>query len=308
MVENTNQSNANQEKFPVYQGVASVKIVAINPNNAKLRELGRNIPEDAPEPSYMIESDKDGKRRLMFKIRFMAEIGELKSHPIIPLDFIVSKDLSLSKDNTTQTCMVMDDYGRSAWATKDDIKNKRIPTYDGKPVALDKKYRMAHQGEFPLISFIMKYLAMEPYERQDANGNWIRTAKPGRLYFDNWDALCNGDLTELAGMISLHPENQVKVVFGVRIDPETNKTFQTFMNTYFISNAAFVNSQGIYPSVQKRIEKAKKRATIPVKFSAAPVHEYKEQPSVVADNSVEDLPEETFNTTDIEEDDLPFDV
>lgn len=267
--------------FKKFTGVASVNIVAINPDNAKLRKLGFDIPEDAPEQTYLFSSDKGNFAR----VRFMAQIQDIAEKPIIPLDFTIRKDYRLNGDGTK--CQIIDQFGRTAWATKEETRSRSIPQYANGPAKISVPYKMCHSGEEEIVRFLMKYLNVTPLEIFSRTANaYVPTKDPGMLIIDHWDKLCEGDVSEIAGYIALKPKNCVKVILGVRLT-DNNRTYQLFINSAFLSNNSFVNpSTGVYDLAKKHIDRyMENKDEDSYVFSARAVQPYVEEASVVEDNS-----------------------
>lgn len=254
MIGNTNASKQPTEfvDVPKYVGVASVKIVAVNPNNDKLRVLGWNIPEGAEEPKYVVEkAQDDGTLRKSARVRFMAQIQDFDDKPIVALDFWISPGAFFNRDSSK--CQIIDSYGRTAWATKEELKNGTIPQYSSGPANIATPYKPAHRGEERLVKFLMKYLCCTPFEVKDRNtGKFIRSANPGQLTIDNWQALCNGNASEIVQYLASQPDNRVKVILGIS-QTDDNKSYQAFVDDLFIANGSRPEN-GVYPAAERAID------------------------------------------------------
>lgn len=301
MIENFNQSKNSSAEFVdvrKFVGVASINILAINPNNAKLRSYGWTIPDDADEPKYVVVNE-DGKKSA--RIRFLVQIQDLDDKPIVPMDFWIRPDLNLNQDGTK--CKILDSFGRTAWATKSEVQSHSIPQYANGPANISSDYKPCHVGEDTLIQFLMKWLNMTPLDIL-RDGVWRKAEKPGKLTIDDWNALCNGNVAELAKIISYVPENRCKVVLGLRKTDE-NKSYQTFLPTCFLSNGTRKDLTGAYPKAAKEIEKyLENRESTNFEFSAFSVKEYKEEATEVNDSSSSGFPNSGAAVS--EDDDLPF--
>ncbi len=307
MIENVNASKNPGEftQLPRYIGVASVNILAINPDNAKLRKYGFNISDGSDEPNYIVTyTQPDGTKKQMTKIRFLVQIQDIESKPIIYLDYLCSNKIVTNRDNTKGK--IIDTYGRCAWATKDEIKGKQIPTYaDGKAANIGTPYSLCHQGEEEIITFLFKYLNITPFQIFNrATGKYENSKNPGKLTIDNWEALCNGNIKELAQYVALQPENRVKVILGVNTT-ENNRSYQTFIPEGYIGNGALPDrTTGEYNNANKLIERfMSMRDSNKYSFSAKPVCEWKVTPSNVDATIDTSFSDEYFKT---ETDDLPF--
>jgi hypothetical protein len=305
MIENANASKqpSNGEFIDIkkYIGVASLNVVAINPNNEKLRMYGWNIPEGADEPVYIKTFEKDGKQQQMTRIRFLVQIQDLEDKPVTYLDFICKPEFSQNNPEPNSGKLkkwkIIDSYGRTAWATKEEIEGHKIPQYTNGPANISTPYKICHPGEEELISFLYKYLNITPLQIFDrTKQTWVTTTNPGRLTIDDWKSICDGNTKELAYYVSQFPQNCVKVVLGVQTTDD-NKTYQTFLNTGYIGNGSRPNmGTGEYDAARKLIDKYySTRDQSQYSFSAAPVREWTVTASKVEDNSLEPQP-----------DDLPF--
>lgn len=295
MIENANASKnaASGENFSdikKYIGVASINVLAINPNNTTLRMYGWQIPEDADEPKY-VTTNNEGKKSA--RVRFLAQIQDLDDKPVVALDFWIRPEIQFNKDLTK--CLIIDSFGRTAYGTKSEVQAHAIPQYANGPANISNDYKPAHVGQDALILFLMKYLNVTPLQMFSAKSNqWVATKNPGRLTIDYWDKLCNGDVSEIKSYIALQPDNRVKVVLGIRTTDD-NKNYQTFLPSCFIGNGARVDiTTGEYASARKAIDKFVEYRS-GYTFSAVPVKEWTETATEVVDQSTqEDMP--NFNS------------
>lgn len=299
-----------------YSGVASISVLALNPNNAKLRSYGWQIPEGADEPNYT-NVDKDGRKS--FRLRMLVQIHDLDEKPVIALDYWLSPEVMFNKDRTK--CKVIDSFGRTAWGTKAEIQGHKIPMFsNGNYANISSDYKPCHGGEEEVVAFLMKFLNVTPLQIFDRKKNaWINSKDPGHVTIDSWANLCNGNLSEIKAAIAMQPENRVKVILGIRTTDE-NKSYQTFLPTTYIGNGSIPDrNTGEYTSARKAIDRyftslqqrSEKEPTFVmpnVEFSAAPVKEWNVTATEVADNADTneapsfDSPEYTKQV----DDDLPF--
>lgn len=312
MINNTNASknsySGDFQDYKKYIGVASINIVGINPNNEKLRKLGWDIPEGADEPKY-VTMKEDGTGIKSTRISFLVQIQDFDDKPIIPINFFIRPEFM--KNKAGDKAKIIDQYGRTAWATEPEIKARKIPQYaSGVTASIAVPYKGCHFGEEELVNFLMKYLNVTPFSIFDSKANaWRNSPNPGMLTIDNWDELCKGNVSELVQYVSLQPENLVKVVLGVMQNDE-NRIYQTFLNNGYIGNGARTNESGEYASARKLIDKfndrrADSQSTVAYKFSAMPVKEWKLEASQVNDNTAAMFDSDTSALSD--DDDLPWD-
>ena len=315
MIENVNASKVagSGESFDKFIGVTTCHVVAINPNNAALKKFGWTIADDADEPQY-VTTTSDGKKNA--RVRFLVQMDDFKDKPAIALDFWVRPEYRVNADQTK--CQIIDKYGRAAWATKEEIKGKKVPQYKSGPANISTPYKLAHGGEEELVTFLMKLLNVTPLQifKRDANnvngGEWVNNTNPGSLTIDKWGDLCDGKVGELQEYVSLMPDNRLKVILGVRYNNANNRWYQTFLNTGFLGNAAYLDlSRGFYPAAQNLIAKFNQGNTRAedYQFEAGPVRIWTEKTSETevkpADNQILDFGSSDFAGS--ADDDLPFD-
>lgn len=307
--------NANASKNPMtgdyldikkYIGVASVNIVAVNPNNETLRKFGWNLPEDADEPNYIsTRQDANGKTITSARVRLLAQVQDFDEKPIVSLDFWVRPEKLVNKEGTK--CKIIDQYGRTAWATKEEVQKKEIPTYsNGNKANISTPYKMCHSGEEELVSFLLKYLNVTPFQMFDrVQNSWVPTKNPGKLTIDDWNGLCNANVKEIAEYLACQPENRVKVVLGVR-SSDDNKTYQTFLTSKFIGNGVrFDLTTGEYAVARKAIDSYMAYYGNNTVFSASPVKEWKETATQVTESKPTTMFDDEGNFV-ADDDDLPF--
>lgn len=314
MITNTNTSKQPTEIIDIQKfiGVASVKIMAINPDNAKLRALGWQVPEGADEPSYVVEkTQEDGTVRKSARVRFMCQIQEFPDKPIVALDFWIRQNPWINGAGTKM--QIIDQFGRTAWGTKDEVRSNSIPEYSSGPAKIALPYKPAHRGEEQLVKFLMKYLCCTPFETYDRKTeSYVKSKNPGRLTIDDWNSLCNGDAKELRSYVASQPDNLLKVILGVRTTDD-NKSYQTFIDDTFLANGARAEG-GVFTFAQKAID-----TTIAdgyhdnCQFSAEPVKPFVITPTDVKPaetvSTMTDNVDALFGNGDAAldfEDDLPF--
>lgn len=327
MIENINDSKTPRSGEFVdvkkFIGVGSVNIVAINPNNATLRKYGWAIPDDADERSYVYTKDKNGNPDNKAKVRFLLQIQDLKDKPVVPFDIWIRPEAFL--DKTGQKCKVIDAYGRTAWASKEEYKAHKIPRYTNGPADIDSHYAACHPGESELVTFLMRYLNCTPLtEFNRTTKAWEPTSAPGKLTIDNWKELCVGNVNELKQYVASKPENRLKLIFGVET-LDNNHTVQRFMVPSSIKDRGYIGNgaspdtaTGEYIQARKAIDAwLKDNNESTVTFTASPIREWVETATDVDDNSskmfdsegnytADDLPEDIPMGPDSFGNDLPF--
>lgn len=309
MIENYNESKTSEfADYKKYIGVGSINVLCVNPDNAKLKMYGWNVADNADEPQYVIEKERDGKIVKSTRVCLLVQIRDLEDHPIIPLNFWIGPEISQSGDGSK--AKIIDNFGRTAWGTRDELKAHKIPEYKSGPANISSDYRLCHRGEEELVTFIFKYLNITPLQvfSRTSNG-YENTKNPGKFAFDNWNAMCAGDMKELEGYLKLQPQNCMKVVFGIRTNDD-NKTFQSFINTRYIGNSVMPDKNtGDYASAQNIIDKyMAQHPNSTEQFSASPIRVWEQTASVdIKDNSGSMFDDDgNFVDSSSSVDDLPF--
>lgn len=221
-----------------YIGVAPVFVLGVNPTKAKMEEM-LNISLDE-EPNYVGEIDNNGTKvpnvRISFYIKPDANKVGLEVSPINMAMFL-RKEFRFNKDNTK--VQVIDKYGRTAWVTKEQCNKKEIPIYsNGQPAKIDSGYRPAYVGEENLVNFLKCYLNIPNVDVYNSKtGVWSTHENPtdceaGLECIENY---FKGDFSELQNIISMRPNNKVKVLFGVKTTDD-GKQYQAVYTEKFLKN------------------------------------------------------------------------
>jgi hypothetical protein len=199
-------------------------------------------------------------------------------------------------------------YAQTAWATKADIQGKKVPQYTNGPARINLPYKMCHRGEDTLTIFLHRLLNVTALtEWNKATNSYEPTKNPGRICFDNWSQIAEGNTREIAEMISTRPDNAVMVILGVQTTPD-NKTYQTFLSYGDIQHAPYLGNgsrpdyqTGEYTVARRRIDAY--NDSFPnnsCTFSAATVKEWTVTPTEVKDNSGNEPFDTTGSATSLE--------
>lgn len=264
------KGNESTEGAPIvrYTGVGSVFVRGINPNKTELEKFyGREIEN---EPQYNSVNDNNIPQ---VRLDFLVEADQEK----YGFEFKSKVSLFLRREPRVSQAgkkQVIDKYGRTAWATEQEIASKSIPVYgNGKPANIDANYRVAYSGEEDLINFLIAYLNI-PSPQKYVNGEWIMNdaAKlvDSEAMLEHIEDYFKGDFSELKSIIGYQPNNKVKVLFGVR-NTEDGKQYQTCYTSMFLKNS--VND---YSRIDKDLQETKNRGALSTsEFEVSDLHEYK---------------------------------
>lgn len=195
-----NSSEKTVREKTVYTGLADCKVLAINPNLAKLKSLGINAQS---EPEYI---GADGRVRVDIWLKTENEAA-------------VTTKLSIWLENVLRESSAgkpqwINKYGRTAWFNDES---------EAQSWFLLNGVRQAYKGEENLHKFLQAYL------------NTIYNTRD-KIYdecqIDNMEGLLKGDLSELQSILTAYPDNTVRVLFGAKIT-EDGKVYQNVFNKFF---------------------------------------------------------------------------
>jgi hypothetical protein len=300
------KSTVNSFSFKRYIGIAPCKILAVNPNKAKMEELFGSAPEN--EPVYVGKDEKLNvpNTRITFVVQ---PIADFEVAPI-SISFFLTKSAMISQAGK---CKVIDKYGRTAWVTKEEFTAKAIPMYSNGPAQLDKDYKPCYIGQEELVKFLISYMWIEPIKLWNNNERKFYenpNKEACECSLDNIDKYFNGDISEITKCLEIQPENIVDICFGVR-NTEDGKQYQAFFKEEFTRGGA-----RSHKNIERALQQAKERgayattefATTDFKEYSFQVTEFKPQ----AENEV--LPDfasaapavPDFSTPTASEDNLPF--
>lgn len=187
------KANASSQggEFKKYVGVGSFRVLGVNPTKAELEKFyGREVQN---EPEYIKDKvdEQDGNKpykqmRISFLIQADKEYEdgkEIKENKALKeplkttINFFIDSRYFYNRDKTK--VQVIDKYGRTAWVTIEQCRNKQIPVYSNGPARLDVDYRPAFRGENELTQFILNYLNVTPIENYNTNtGQWVTNPHP----------------------------------------------------------------------------------------------------------------------------------
>lgn len=251
------------------QGVAAGTIEAVNPDLKTIKELFPHS-QATEEPKYVgtttVKNSKDNdvevpQIRLAFIFKTDPAISTNNGiEATINIPIFLSKGYSYSHKNGITKVKVIDKYGRTGWATQEEVKTHAIPEYANGPANIDKDYHPCFLGEDELVSFIIAYLGLpRPDVWDDDAKKYVMKTKEDELaesvcVLDHLDDYFKGDISELREILSYQPDNRVKVVLGVR----TNNNGNQYQAAYTKQWIKLGTSN--YKNVAKDIEDEEKNA------------------------------------------------
>lgn len=255
--------------FKMYKGMAAFNIVAVNPTKAELEALtGREIEND---PEYIGKTD-EGKEQV--RVVFYAKTApEAKLNNgielLVPISFMLTKDYKVGQNSGKY--QIIDKFGRTAWATKEEVQSKSIPQYSSGPANISADYRLAWQGEEFLVDFLIQWLNIPgPAVYKDKVWVMKENTDDSEVSLD-MAALFKGDVKELKELITLAAAYTVKGAVGIRTVDNENGTrqYQAVFTRKFAKNAVTD-----YSRIDAAITEFQNAGGAPgTEFSTQPLHE-----------------------------------
>lgn len=241
-----------------YTGVGSVYVKGINPSKEELEKFFDT--ELQKDTEYLSETEIEGTKVPQVRLDFLVETDPEKNLDVNgnPIELKTRVTFFLRRAPRVSRAMkkqIIDKYGRTAWATAEEIANKQIPVYsNGKPANIDADYRIAYWGEEELTNFLIAYLNI-PSPQKYVNGEWTmvdaKDLPDSEARLDNIENFFKGDFSELKTIINLQPNNKVKVLFGVRT-ADDGRQYQAAYTREFLKNGV-----KDYNGIAKRLNEAK---------------------------------------------------
>lgn len=267
------------KEFKRYIGVTPVFIKAINPDKKEHEELFNTTLEEAPK--YIeTKEDENGKPYKNARIQLVLNPDVEKigfEMPLVTMAlFLQDRPRVGAKSGKTQ---VIDKYGRTAWASPEELETHAIPQYKNGPADIDKDYRPAYVGEEELMEFVKAYLCIPSITVWDNNLKKMvpnPKVKPEECEcrFDNLANVFKGDFSEVKDALGFQPTNKVKVLLGVRTDVNTGKLYQAVYTRKFLRNSS-TNFNPLEKDIQEMIRNAAENGRVlTTEYEVVPVHEY----------------------------------
>ena len=243
--------------------------------------------ENAPEYLSVVEVGEDKHKVPNVRIDFIVKTDAEKCGGIeftTKVAFFIRKEPRVNRDGSK--VQVIDKYGRTAWVTKEQYKNKEIPVYSNGPANNDKDYRACFHGEEDLTNFIKASLNI-PNVMKYVNEKWVMCDNPSdcEARLEHIEDYFKGDFSELRGVIALQPTNKVKVLFGVRTTDD-NKQYQAVYNQMFLKN-----NITDYSKLDKDLQDRKAAGAYPTtEFTVGDLKEYNVEATNFSNSDSSDMP------------------
>lgn len=255
--------------FKMYKGMAAFNIVAVNPTKAELEALTGKELEN--EPEYVGKTDEGKEQVRVVFYGKTAPDAKLNNgiEMLIPISFMLTKDYRVGQ--TSGKYQIIDKFGRTAWATKEEVQSKAIPQYTSGPANISADYRLAWQGEEFLTDFLIQWLNIPgPAVYKDKVWVMKENTDDSEVSLD-MAALFKGDVKELKELVTLAAAYIVKGAVGIRTVDNENGTrqYQAVFTRKFAKNAVTD-----YSKIDAAITEFQNAGGAPgTEFSTQPLHE-----------------------------------
>lgn len=291
------------QDFKRYIGVSPMFVKGVNPNKAEHEALFNTTLDE--NPSYVTDvTDNDGNTFKSARVQIVFQMAKDKyasdselledfkntENPKVSMAlFIQNRPRVGASSGKTQ---VIDKYGRTAWATPNDLATHSIPVYSNGPADIDKNYRPAYVGEEELIHFIKVFLRIPDITVWDANlqkrvPNTKVKPEECECMLENIDNLFKGDFSEIKEAIGFMPMNRIKVLLGVRTDAETGRLYQSVYTRRFLDNKSS-NYNSLNKEIQEMVQNALSNGrSVNTEYQVVPVHEYSVTPTTFSQDNTE---------------------
>jgi hypothetical protein len=273
-----------ESSFKLYQGVGAFKVVAINPTKKELEDMGRTVNE---EPTYIGKNDK-GETTARIQVYVVTNPDSSVNNGVqITTSFMFNLTRAKRVGSDSGKIQVIDKFGRTAWATQEDINNKAIPVYSNGPANISGDYRPVAIGEENLVNFLIAWLNIPSVMEYNRTNNTFTMRKDTEECEVSIDLakIFSGDFSELQEIVKLAKEFEVKGAFGVRTTDKGQ--YQAVFTRMFLRNGSTK-----YEKLEAAITEAKEHgAEANTEYSTLPLHEYDVKPTEFKkQDATEELP------------------
>ena len=192
-----------------FTGVENFNVIAVCPSKGDLETLFERDLSYTPEYlGKQTVKDGDGEREVdQVRIDFYLNNGDVENPISTKESFYVMNTHHMS---ATGKVKVINDFGKSTWLTKEDIKNKTVP--HNMSWYNTSGLKVAKRGEEELVDFIVNLLNL-PFDLTK-----VTDPKEAHAKFEKerWDAMFKGDFSFIQSIIE-GTNNKVGVALGVKI-------------------------------------------------------------------------------------------
>ena len=191
---NNSQEAVSGGGVPLYVGIAPVSVIAVNPTQAELAELGVNLKS---EPEYKATLSEKEYQKVTFWVKHTGPDF------ITRFDVLMQPNIRVSKDGSKS--MWTNNRGQISWSDSDP--SAKYDWYHAEGV------RKAYHAEDTLLNFIKA---------------WANVSNGGDCYLETIDKIVNGDVAELRQLVTALADNKVRLLMGVK-----DEKYQTIYTKHF---------------------------------------------------------------------------
>lgn len=227
-------SSESTGSFKRYVGVAAVKVLSVNPNKDEWEKItGSTLQKDPEYTAVMEDGTKVAKVTLLVQPDATKTIGNIDA--VIPVTFWFRRRPVQGKNSGK--FQVIDKYGRTAWATEEEIAAHKVPQYSNGPADLDADYRKIVDGEEAFTNFLKAHLVIPSITFLDKNGVRKTNEHPEdcEARLDNIMKIFDGNFKEIETILGYQKDNYSKMLFGVKTTDD-GKEYQDVYMGWFTTN------------------------------------------------------------------------
>lgn len=209
---NQTKEAQSQTKFQaeVLEGLATCKVLAINPTKEQLHQIGINTEK---EPVYASTKQVSGRlfpdfpkdTEPLLRIVVWLELisPETLKGKKIAHTFWMNGNTKTTKDGRIQ---IIDEFGRFAFISKEDLTQRKIPKNKNGNNSVSDKYRPAWIGETEVTDFLRTWVKVPFYQEGKSNPDDCAI----RLEIDN--GFWKGNVTEITSLLPICKDRKIKVL------------------------------------------------------------------------------------------------
>lgn len=275
-------------EFDRYIGIGTFGVLGVNPTKEELSKVyGREVEKDQ---EYTGKYEVNGESVDTVRVSFLVTTTDDKDNSGIDYTglhtiFLRNRVLISSRDGEDTKVKVIDNYGQTAWATEEQLKNQEVPTQrNGKYAKIIAPYRPMIDGEDQLVEFIRIFLGIkEPMEYK--NDMWVPTANldESLVSFAKVADFFKGDVSEIKEALKIQPDNKIKLMLGVRTTDD-NRQYQEF----FPDRVMRFTERNHNKTAKILEERKASGAYANTEFSTEKIHVYSVEPTSFAPMGITD--------------------
>lgn len=295
--------------FTRYTGIGIAKVVGINPTMKEINDaFGREVYTN--EPTYTQEVEYDGVKSKMSRVSFLLKFEASDNMGYSDLHFLtisITNKVIKSSDTTNPKVQVIDEFGRTAWVTEDEFKEKKIPVYSNGPAKLTNNYHAVLRGEERLVKFISAVRATPSIDVWDPDGKcWVTNKREDaenckkEIPKEDMKKILNGDFSPVRSYLEDVKDNKVKVVLGVQTSND-GRQYNTIYDGDFMTvfqkkttniekSVREAQANGRYPNTVFTFGPLVEATSVKPDDLSKPIDPAISSPSVSAFNPLDDLP------------------